>query len=190
MMNRTEFIVSLPLLNSLLSMESNSPKPERFHFADDGQIPNSRYPLLLYRNVFSARGMAGAAWLEQRFAANNWTNAWRNGIFPYLHYHSISHEVLGIYSGSATVQLGGSTGKAVSVQAGDVIVIPAGVGHQNLGSSGDFGVVGAYPEGRTFDVLRGQAGERPKADQTIAALPLPTADPLLGKSAGLVQIWK
>jgi uncharacterized protein YjlB len=188
-MNRTEFIVSLPLLNSLLHMESNSPKPELFHFADDGQIPNSRYPLLLYRNVFSARGTAGAAWLEQRFAANNWTNSWRNGIFSYLHYHSSSHEVLGIYSGSATVQVGGSKGKAVSVQAGDVIVIPAGVGHQNLGSSADFGVVGAYPDGRTFDVLRGQPGERPKADQAIAALPIPTTDPLLGPSAGLVTTW-
>ncbi len=189
-MNRTEFIVSLPLLNRLIGMESDSPKPVLFHFADDGQIPNNRLPLLLYRAAFSERGTAGAAWLEQRFAANNWTNSWRNGIFSYLHYHSISHEVLGIYGGSATVQLGGSKGKAVSVQAGDVIIVPAGVGHQNLGSSGDFGVVGAYPNGRTFDVLRGQPGERPKADQTIAALSLPTADPLLGTSAGLVHIWK
>ncbi len=188
-MNRTEFILSLPLLNRLVSMESGSPKPVLFHFADDGLIPNNRLPLLLYQNAFSERGIAGATWLEQRFAANSWTNSWRNGIFPYLHYHSLSHEVLGIYSGSATVQLGGSKGKAVSVQAGDVIVIPAGVGHQNLGSSGNFGVVGAYPDGRTFDVLRGSPGERPKADQTIAALPTPTTDPLLGKSAGLVRIW-
>ncbi len=189
-MNRIEFIVSLPLLNSLLRMESDSLRPELFHFADDGQIPNSRYPLLLYRDVFSERKSAGATWLEQRFAANDWTNAWRNGIFSYLHYHSLSHEVLGIYSGSATVQLGGSKGKAVSVQAGDVIVIPAGVGHQNLGSSADFGVVGAYPGGRTFDVLRGHPGERPRADQTIAALPLPTTDPLLGMSGGLIHVWK
>ncbi len=189
-MNRTEFLLSTIPFFTLPNMNTGNPKPELFHFADDGQIPNSQLPLLLYRNAFPARGTTGATWLEKRFAANDWTNAWRNGIFPYLHYHSLSHEVLGIYSGSATVQLGGSKGKTVSVQAGDIIVIPAGVGHQNLGSSGDFGVVGAYPDGRTFDVLRGQPGERPKADQTIAALPLPTADPLLGTAAGLVHIWK
>lgn len=188
-MNRTEFLLSTIPLFTLPNMVTDNPKPELFHFADDGLIPNSRYPLLLYRDAFSARGTTGATWLEQRFADNNWTNAWRNGIFPYLHYHSLSHEVLGIYSGSATVQLGGAKGKAVSVQAGDVIVIPAGVGHQNLGSSSDFGVVGAYPNGRTFDVLRGRAGERPMADQTIAALPVPKTDPLLGKSAGLVTLW-
>jgi len=49
--------------------------------------------------------------------------------------------------------------------AGGVIVIPAGVAHQNVGSSGDFGVVGAYPDGRDWDLLRGQPGERPQADK-------------------------
>lgn len=188
-MTRAEFLLSSLPLFTLPDMDTGSPTPETYLFADDGQIPNSRYPLLLYRNVFSARGTAGASWLEQRFSTNNWTNSWRNGVFSYLHYHSISHEVLGVYSGSAKLQLGGKQGKTVSVQAGDIIVIPAGVGHQNLGSSADFGVVGAYPDGRTFDVLRGQPGERPKADQTIAALPLPATDPLLGKSAGLIHIW-
>jgi len=43
-----------------------------------------------------------------------------------------------------------------------VIVIPAGVPHQNVGSSPDFGVVGAYSEGRSWDVLRGLKGERPQ----------------------------
>ena len=189
-MTRAYFIrSSLFLPNALFLMSDVIPTLETFLFTDDGRIPNSRYPLLLYRNAFHERGGAGADWLETHFAANRWTNAWRNGVFPYHHYHSISHEVLGVYSGSARLLLGGEQGKPVTVQAGDILVIPAGVGHKNLESSADFGVVGAYPDGRTFDVLRGLPGERPKADQTIAALPLPQTDPLLGTSGGLRERW-
>lgn len=182
--NRIDFLLTLIAMTNLI------PKPETLHFKDDGIIPNSRYPLLLYRNAFSATGPAGAAWLEQRFAANHWTNSWRNGVFPYHHYHSTSHEVLGVYSGSAQLQLGGEKGDIVRVKTGDIIVIPAGVGHKKLESSADFGVVGAYPNGRDYDTLRGEPGERPQADQNIAAVPLPKTDPLLGKAAGLVSWWK
>jgi len=98
--------------------------------------------------------------------------------------------VLGVYSGTATLQLGGEHGKNVEVHAGDVIVIPAGVAHQNIGASGEFGVVGAYPGGRSWDLLRGLSGERPKADHNIAALPMPENDPMYGAEGPLQQIWK
>ena len=163
--------------------------PVEMYFKDDGKIPNNKLPLLLYRNAFEARGTAGAHWLEQHFAENNWTNSWRNGIFAYHHYHSTSHEVLGLYSGTALVHLGGEQGEKVEIKAGDIIVIPAGVGHKNL-ESNDLGVVGAYPDGYTWDMNRGLPGERPQADKNIAALPLPSADPLLGKHAGLKELWK
>lgn len=161
---------------------------QQFYFKDDGKIPNSKYPLLLYRNAFKQRGSEGAAWLEEQFAKENWTNSWRNGVYPFHHYHSTSHEVLGVYSGEALLHLGGEGGEKVRVQAGDIIVIPAGVGHKNLGSD-NLGIVGAYPEGRSWDLNRGEAGERPKADKNIAALPVPATDPLNGKG-GLPQIWK
>jgi uncharacterized protein YjlB len=162
--------------------------PELLFFKDDGKIPNSKFPLLLYRNAFDVRGTDGAVWLEQQFAAGNWTNSWRNGIYNFHHYHSTSHEVLGIYSGSALVQLGGEQGKKVEVHAGDIIVIPAGVGHKNL-ESDDLGVVGAYPDGRSWDINRGLPGERPQTDRNIAALPIPVTDPLQGKAEGLVKLW-
>ncbi|MBD2701761.1 cupin [Spirosoma sp. BT702] len=170
-------------------MLSEQKPPETLSFADNGRIPNSKYPLLLYRKAFSETGGAGATWLEERFAANNWTNSWRNGVFTYHHYHSITHEVLGVYSGFATLQLGGEQGKKVNVAAGDIIVIPAGVGHKKLESSSDFGVVGAYPDGRDYDLLRGESGERPQADKNIANVPIPKTDPLQGKSGGLVTLW-
>jgi uncharacterized protein YjlB len=163
-------------------------RPESFLFNDDGKIPNSRYPLLLYKNAFQARADAGAQWLEQRFALHDWTNSWRNGVYGFHHYHSTSHEVLAVYSGWALLHLGGEQGKKVRVEAGDIVVIPAGVGHKNLGSEG-LGIVGAYPEGRKWDLNKGLPGERPKSDEQIAALPLPKTDPLLGHNGGLVSIW-
>jgi uncharacterized protein YjlB len=98
--------------------------------------------------------------------------------------------VLGVYSGAATLRLGGEPGKNVEVRAGDVIVIPAGVAHQNIGASDNFGVVGAYPDGREWDLLRGLPGERTTADHNIAALPIPDNDPIYGAEGPLRQIWK
>jgi uncharacterized protein YjlB len=78
----------------------------------------------------------------------------------------------------------------VDVHSGDVIVIPAGVAHQKIEASGDFAVVGAYPDGREWDLLRGEPSERPQADKNIAALPIPDDDPIYGPEGPLLQIWK
>jgi uncharacterized protein YjlB len=75
------------------------------------------------------------------------------------------------------------------ILAGDIIVIPAGVGHKSL-ESDNLGVVGAYPDGRSWDINRGLPGERPQTDHNIAALPIPVTDPLLGRKEGLVKWWK
>ncbi|WP_066093390.1 cupin domain-containing protein [Xanthomonas massiliensis] len=166
------------------------PAPQALHFADDGTIPNSRLPLLLYRHAFASGGSAGADWLQARFAENGWTNSWRWTVYPFHHYHSNTHEVLGVFAGTATLQLGGEAGRAVDVAAGDVIVIPAGVGHKRLRSSPDFEVVGAYPDGRSPDLMRGEPGERPAADARIAAVPVPARDPLLGADDGLRRLWR
>jgi len=164
-------------------------QPERIPFKDDGSIPNSRYAVLIYRGAVDLDDRDPASSMEERFTANHWTNSWRNGIYPFHHYHSTSHEVLGVYQGSATVRLGGERGQDFFVEAGDVIVIPAGVGHKNLGASERFGVVGAYPNGRRWDLLRGRPGERPQADQNILAIPMPTEDPLYGSDGPLKKIW-
>jgi len=164
-------------------------EPVTYYFLDDGIIPNSKLPLVVYKNAFSQRGSAGAFWLEDRFETNHWSNSWRNGVFSYHHYHSISHEVLGIYEGSATLLLGGENGKPLEVQAGDILIIPAGVGHKNLNSSKEFSVVGAYPNGMNYNVLTGKPDERPRADENIAKVPIPDSDPLLGKNDGLIIIW-
>ena len=75
------------------------------------------------------------------------------------------------------------------VQAGDVAVIPAGVAHKRIYSSGDFSVVGAYPKGQMWDMCYGREGERPGTDRTIASVPHPRTDPVHGKQGTLLEIW-
>jgi len=157
---------------------------------DDGSFPNNEeLPLLIYRDAISFEQGNPAAKVEQVFHSNNWTNSWRNGIYSFHHYHSTAHEVLGIYSGSASVQFGGPNGIVKKVSVGGVVVIPAGVSHKNIGSSGDFRCVGAYANGQSWDMNYGKNGERPKADQNLAKVQVPTADPIFGKDGPLLDQW-
>jgi uncharacterized protein YjlB len=153
--------------------------PDAFRFEDDGSIPNHpQLPLLLYRQALAAS--AGPEAFETLFAAHGWAESWRNGIYGFHHYHSTAHEVLGIAAGRASLLLGGAKGRTVEVRAGDVVVIPAGVGHKNEGASSDLLVIGAYPQGQHADLCRGRPDERPRVLQNIAAVPLPALDPVTG----------
>lgn len=173
-----------------MSLMAQPNQPEKAYFKDDGSIPNSALPLLLYRQAFAPGTPNLASAIGKRFAKNDWTGSWRASVFPFHHYHSTSHEVLAVYRGTATLQFGGEKGRKFVVKPGDVIVIPAGVGHKRVDSSEDFSVVGAYPGGRQWDLLRGLRGERPPADLNIAAVPLPDNDPIDGPDGPLKQIWR
>jgi uncharacterized protein YjlB len=158
---------------------------------DNGTFPNSdRLPLLVYKKAFLFNGKGDPAVVEKTFATNGWTGSWRNGLYPYHHYHSTAHEVLGIYGGSVRVQFGGDDGITVVAEAGDVLVLPAGLAHKNLWSSHDFRVVGAYPKGTSRDMNYGKEGERPGTDANIARVPLPGSDPVQGRSGALPEHWK
>lgn len=165
-------------------------EPERHLFADDGAIPNNpRLPFLVYPGVLEL-GDDPAAACEAVFAANRWDRSWRNGIYPFPHYHSTAHEALGICRGEARVRFGGAKGVVLTVKPGDVVVIPAGVGHQNLGASGDLLAVGAYPPGPDWDLCYGRPEERPRVLANIRAVPLPPADPLFGADGPLTLHWR
>jgi uncharacterized protein YjlB len=73
-----------------------------------------------------------AAVFEDLFESNGWGGSWRDGIYDYAHYHSRIHEVLGIARGSGRVQFGGPKGRTLVLKAGDVAILPAGMGHQCL----------------------------------------------------------
>jgi uncharacterized protein YjlB len=167
--------------------------PLTFMFKDDGVVPNNPgLPALVYKNAvdFGERDPARA--IEQLFAENGWGHGqWRDGIYTFVHYHSMIHEVLGIARGQARVQLGGPGGETFEFKAGDVAVLPAGTGHQRLSGSADLLVIGAYPPEGTYDLCRGDnPADRDKALTTIPIVPLPGSDPVLGKGGPLPQLWR
>ncbi len=165
-------------------------QPQSYRFADDGAIPNNpALPCLVYPGALALPKEDPAAACEAVFAANQWGGLWRNGIFTYHHYHSDAHEALAIARGSAQVRFGGEQGETLTVRAGDVVVIPAGVGHKNLTASADLLVVGGYPSGQSPDLQRGAHTERPDVIQNIAQVPLPSADPVYGESGPLMSAW-
>lgn len=94
-------------------------------------------------------------WFEKVFAEHGWSGSWRNGVFDWHHYHATTHEVLGCHAGHAVLQLGGPDGARHRIEAGDVVIIPAGCAHKWLSASDDFAVVGAYPGGVTPDMKEG-----------------------------------
>jgi uncharacterized protein YjlB len=161
-------------------------EPLAFKFEDDGTIPNSRLPLLVYRGAVPA----DAAGIERLFAANRWPPAWRNGVHAFHHFHSTAHEVLGVARGEVSVLFGGPGGKVLTVRAGDVVVVPAGVAHCNQGQSDDLLIVGAYPDNSAGpDLRRGKAVEHDAASRSVAAVPLPSADPVTGADGALAGLW-
>jgi len=171
-------------------LKLNKPRVVAHLIKDAVTIPNSRLPLLIYQGALDLPKDDPASAIEALLHQHQWGNDWRNGIFTYHHYHSTAHEALFVYSGSCKVQVGGEGGRIETVNAGDVIIIPAGVGHKNLGQSSDFHVVGAYPPQQNVDMNYGKPGERPRVDENIARLTLPPMDPVFGKTGPLLDHWQ
>ncbi|MBV9740653.1 MAG: cupin [Hyphomicrobiales bacterium] len=162
-------------------------------FEDDGRVPNSRLPTIIYRSAIEPDEKDPASAFERTFAQNDWRGSWRWSIFTFHHYHSTSHEVLGIAVGHATLRLGGRKGREFEVRAGDVIALPAGTGHKRVASSPGFLVVGAYPEGRERDLIKPYAASRSAHDAAlarIAAVPAPKFDPVQGREGAVARLWK
>lgn len=157
---------------------------------DDGMIPNNgSLPLLLYRRAVDLSADEPEEKVERVFRDNGWGNAWVNGIYAFHHYHSTSHEALGIARGSARVRLGGPGGITAEVRAGDVILIPAGVGHCLLDAD-RLSVVGAYPQGQDWDLCRATREDREKALRNLPRVPLPSTDPVRGADGPLHALWQ
>lgn len=154
-----------------------------------GGVPNNPLPLLLYRQVLPQDEKDGAAWFEAAFDKNGWPPRWRYPVFTYTHFHSNTHEVLGIYAGEADIQLGGETGPVLHLATGDAVLIPAGVGHKQIHASDDFMAVGAYPDGFSPDKYLDQPEQLAETQKNVSQVERPQSDPLCGHSGGLAQAW-
>jgi uncharacterized protein YjlB len=158
--------------------------------APAGPIPNHpRWPLLLYSGAVRIEGKDPAVAFEALFNQNRWPAAWRNGVYPFHHFHSNAHEALGVYSGEVTVQFGGEGGVVVTARPGDVIVLPAGTGHKKLSSRGALGIVGAYPAGQHPDMHAEPFAGAHDAAAAVTRVPLPQCDPVAGSDGPLFAHW-
>src|SRR5262245_61220501 len=160
------------------------------HLEPAGAIPNHpRWPLLVYPGAIAIEGADPATLFEQLFQRNRWPPAWRNGVFPFHHFHTSAHEALGIYSGEVTVQFGGERGVVLTAQPGDVIVLPAGTGHKKVSSSGTLGIVGAYPSGQHPNMRTPLLSSARRSATDVASVPLPECDPVDGPTGRLFMHW-
>ena len=177
-----------------------------------GTSPNNgALPLIVYRGAIEVGGEEPEAAVERHFGANGWGDGFRGDTFPFHHYHSIAHEVVGCARGTARLQFGGPGGPVVDVRAGDAVLIPAGVVHARLDDAPGYVSVGAYPPGQQPDLcvlsdgdadvsnarddteglalkVVGEA-EMPAIRAAIAAVPLPGSDPLAGAGGPVASLW-
>ncbi|HEX4193153.1 MAG TPA: cupin [Stellaceae bacterium] len=166
--------------------------PQRYRFKDDGTTPNNpSLPLLLYRRaIVLPKEFDPAAVIEAVFARNGWKDSWRDGVYDFLHFHTKTHEVLGIARGSVRVQFGGDAGKVIPLKAGDAIILPAGTGHRRVTQSDDLLVVGAYPATGHYDEPKPDEVDHDEAVAAIAKTRLPVKDPIYGNAGPLRKLWR
>ena len=164
--------------------------PQEYFVERNGNFPGSKFPVLQYEQALSLPKFFPGRFVKSLFQKHHWSNNWRNGIYTFHHYHSISHEALAVIKGHAMILLGGENGQKVLLKKNDVIVIPAGVAHMNLGEKTDIVCIGGYPWGRDYDMNYGKEEEHPLVDDNIRKVPLPDTGPLYGSDDPLISIWK
>jgi uncharacterized protein YjlB len=173
------------------SIPNDSPRVIAHHLAASGSVPNHpRWPVLVYPGAVAVAAADPAPVFEKLFGRNGWPAAWRNGIYPFHHFHCDAHEALGVYSGEVTAQFGGDDGIVITARPGDVIVLPAGTGHKKLSSRGALGIVGAYPAGQHPDMCTPLPSSLKRHAAAIARVALPQCDPVHGEGGPLFTHWK
>lgn len=172
-------------------------KPEEYYFRPTSHVPNSRLPVLVYRDVLPPEPTAEST--REALERNAWL---QGGVFKTYwahHFHSVTHECYAVFKGKSTLLLGrgplddaSEGGIEVDVNTGDIIVLPAGVSHCSVTSEGEYEYVGLYPRGSPkWDNNWCKANEHEtslKAEQA-KRVPIPDYDPIYGKDGPLVDIW-
>lgn len=162
---------------------------ETFQFEKNAWMPNNpRFPAVLYRDVLTDGQATNPKDFEDLFRRNGWEPRWRDGVYGYHHYHTTAHETLGFAGGKARLMLGGPRGREVEVEEGDVLVLPAGVGHCSMRTDKHFLAVGAYLPGQDWDLCKTMADAA--ALERIRALPPPESDPVEGREGTLLNLWR
>ncbi len=147
----------------------------------DKPFPGSEIELRLYRSVFIEAQTGLSSKFSKLFSDNGWSIPWVNGVYPFHHFHAEAHEALGCAAGWVIVQMGGPNGPEFRLEAGDAVLIPAGVAHKNIDSSADYRILGSYPHGQEPDLRRGNPQEWNEVLDKIAHVKLWKEDPVTGE---------
>ncbi|WP_107676309.1 cupin domain-containing protein [Agrobacterium sp. LAD9] len=161
---------------------------EKLFFKGNGRVPNSRLPLLIYRNVIQT----SVPEMEKELRTNGWIASWHNavGMFPKHHFHSEAHEFIAITRGSLEGLFGGHDGTRAILRTGDAVIIPAGVGHLGIAVSEDLRVSGGFPGGYgVLDFRLGRPDEYVQMCEAARQVPIPPLDPFLGAGGPLPDLW-
>lgn len=157
----------------------------KMQLQENKPFPNNKLPVVLYKKaldeIFKQNDYSGEAVLSF-LEKHDYSNGWINGILSEHHFHSIAHEVLACISGSARVQLGGPESETITFTQGDVVFLPAGTAHKKIESTEDFIIVGAYPNGDSYDMRYGENSEYDEVKENIIQVPKPELDLVTGQS--------
>lgn len=160
-------------------------------------IPNTSIqnkPLLHYHAAFPPVTLTASAIESHLTSVGVVEPQWRFSMYSTTHFHSTTHEVLCISRGKARLCFGGedNPGKVEKqVEKGDVLIVPAGVGHRLLEDlteeDNGFEMVGSYPQGYSWDMCYGKKGEEAKV-RSIAKLPWFDKDPIYGDQGPALDV--
>lgn len=170
-------------------------RPEKIdvvRFRDDGIVPNSDNLTIIYRKAVDIAELEDEAskQIDALVSPNGWQFSWAGSVFKRTHYHPNTHELLICFRCWAVLRLGGARfGKKFMLNAGDAVIIPAGVGHHLVESPPNFRVFGLYPKGITYETYWARPSLRRSALRKLARVPTPPADPLYGKTGEMLLLW-
>ncbi|KAL9086625.1 MAG: hypothetical protein Q9165_007068 [Trypethelium subeluteriae] len=155
-------------------------EPEKFYVRPTPHVPNSKLPILVYRDVLQD---TSPETILSTIEPNGWLKGGQFKTYPVPHFHCLAHECYGIIKGSSTYLLGkspldpetdehgNSNGILLHVKVGDVFAP----------------LIGEY----RYDMNWGKESpeETTKLAQQAATTPVPELDPLYGLGGPLPEIW-
>ncbi|KAK6205321.1 uncharacterized protein RJT21DRAFT_124472 [Scheffersomyces amazonensis] len=187
--------------------------------------PNSKYPVLVYRNVLNKEFLNAATTeedkviqLNESLLPNGWSAEQTWGTSLNTHYHYNVHEAYFVIQGSSTLILGldvtiipsnnednfqnlsNKSYLEITLNTGDLIILPAGVSHCSSKYNEKYRYIGAYPtNGEHWKSIAKVHIERAKPlqydnsfDIDISKnVKLPDSDPIYGNLPHtLLDIWR
>ncbi|GLB19545.1 hypothetical protein AtubIFM61612_009452 [Aspergillus tubingensis] len=181
-------------------------EPEQYFLPPTPYVPNSKLPILVYRNALSDTSPRN---ILNIIEPNGWIKGGQWKTYKVPHFHTQCHECYGIIKGGSSYLLGVGPkdpevdeqghpyGMKLTVQKGDVFVLPAGICHASLDSWDDYEFIGLYPNGileatgHRFDMNYGLKSpeETTSLMRQSENVSIPPLDPLYGLDGPLPRLW-